>query len=266
LNIAFTAVVIFLLAVPGIIFRSSYFTQPFTKKFASGSPSDQIALSIVPALLLHLGMLAACSLVGYHADFRILGTLLVGGDPSRVARAFRNIQANLPLIAAYNVLLWIVAGLAGWGSRVLILNRWWDLRFPTLFRLENEWFYIITGRQWALEEEFDFVWVDALVGAGDEEVIYSGVPVAFYLDHDGGLETLYLAQTHKTLLGRSQPDKTKAERPEEPVIPPMGAEIDGKVFVIKYAQVVNLNFVLYKIHGAETAVEPEPGKTANAGD
>lgn len=230
MNIAFAAIVLFLIFAPGVIGRQVYLSYPLSKQRASAM-SEEVALAVIPTILVHLLMFWLIGNLGYHIHFPTLGTLLLGAhDDTRVAAAFRNIEHHVPEIAAYNIASWMIAGIGGYALRAAVLGADLDLKAPWMFRFNNEWFYILTGRQWRYDHErpFDFVWVDALVHENGESFIYSGRPYEYYLGKDGELESLCLRKASKIRLSWSS-------------IP---EPIPGKTLVLNYANVSNLNVIL----------------------
>lgn len=242
MSLAFSAVLIFLIFAPGAILRRSYLSGRFSKKFIYSTPVDELVWAIVPGALLHLAMIYGLhTFTAYRIDFTTLGFLLVGArDDAHVARAFAALNRDLWLITRYNLFLWFVAALLGHGFRLLVWLLHLDKRFETL-RFNNEWYYLLTGelikgRHSILRLEadrIDYVWIDVLVETHAGSILYSGILVDFYLSRTGGLESLYLTQTARRRLASAQ----EAPSPK----PQKYYEIPGDLFVIKYAQVANLN-------------------------
>lgn len=240
MSVAFSAVVLYIIFVPGFIFRRAYLSIPFSRKYAVSSPFDDIA-AIILAIILQAAMCGmAQRLSPYRIDFAVLGELIVGTKSDLVqSSAFSNIQEHLGTIAAYNFSLWAVAGLLGCGFRLIVLN----LRLDTLplfrfLRFSNIWYYFFTGRQWALREgeDFDLVWLDALAQVGQSTTLYSGRLHSYFLAPDGGLDSICLSDAQ-----RWPPHNPGASTGTTPVL------IPGQGFVIKYSQILNLNITFYRI-------------------
>lgn len=139
-----------------------------------------------------------------------------------------------------------------------------DLRFP-LLKFSNEWYYFLSGRRFEYEEgrEVAFVMVDALVGEGEYQVLYSGILHDYFLGRDGSLDMISIAVPRKTLLGKMQ--FAKREGAANPKVPETGSgtTVPGDFFILKYGEVKNLNVVMYEMSAPQAATEaedsPEPG-------
>lgn len=243
MSLAFAAVELFLLFAPGVIFRRSYLSYPFSKRFSASSASDEVLWAIIPAIALHLLGLAVLGLCWpqYGVDFQTLGVLLVGAkDDAASAAAFGNLGEHLWSIAGYNAGLYLLAVASGGGARQLVLRFELDRKFQ-VFRFNNDWYYLLTGRQWGLRHgrDFDVVWIDALVSTGKEVVIYSGVFDHFFLSRDGGLDSLCLREASRA--------------PLQAYPPPERIEIPGEALVLKYEEIRNLNLAFYSLQDAAPA-------------
>ena len=262
MSLAFSAFVLFILVAPGVLLRRTYLSQPFAKRFSATSATDEIVWAIVPALLLHAFALGCIRQLGYAVDFAALGHLLVGAkEDAALEAAFRSLDGHLRDIVVYNVLLWALAAGIGYGLRSIVISWRLDQRFQP-FRFSNEWYYLLTGRGLTNEEDFDVVWVDALIGSGEASVIYSGALVGYYLSRDGGLESLWLTRVSKWVVAKAD-DTKPSEHPVARKQTHVEIEIPGEVFVVKYADVKNLN-ITYK--SVELRPSPMPSDTVHVED
>jgi hypothetical protein len=121
------------LSLPGVIARRVYLSYPFSKKYSISSINDEVAWSLMPALLLQYLMLTLVGskylmlkLVGskcfYAINFQVLGTLIAGGSNGASTEiAFENIRDNFDHIALYNFSLWLIAATVGFLARRLII-------------------------------------------------------------------------------------------------------------------------------------------------
>src|ERR1700722_8369029 len=115
MSLDLSAVILLTLFLPGVIMRRVYLSYPFSKKYSISSINDEVAWSLIPALILQFLM---AKFVGwgfhYYVDFPVLGALIAGGG-NEVATdiAFENIGAHLGSIALYNFSLWFVAAMVG---------------------------------------------------------------------------------------------------------------------------------------------------------
>jgi len=239
MSLAFSAVLIFLIFVPGAILRRSYFSGRFSIKFVSTSPLDEIVWAIIPGAVLHLIMIYFVkNFCIQQLDFTTIGFLLVGAkDDANTARAFQVLGRDIWLITKYNVILWMIAGVIGHGFRIVVRRYRLDLRF-NLLRFNNEWYYLLSGETNKTKPgEVNYVWIDALVETAGGSVLYSGFLVDFNLSRDGGLESIYLTEVTRRYLNSDSSDDAKPKQRYQ--------AIPGDIFVIKYTQVVNLNISIY---------------------
>ncbi|HEX9653951.1 MAG TPA: hypothetical protein VGA99_09580 [bacterium] len=251
MSLAFSAVLIFLIFVPGAILRRSYFSGRFSLKFVARSPLGEIVWAIIPGTLLHLVMIFFIQkATTQQLDFATLGYLLVGAkDDANTARAFQVLGRDLGLIAKYNLLLWAIAAIIGHGFRLMVWRYHLDLRF-NLLRFNNEWYYLLSGETKKTKPgDVNYVWIDALVEKAGGGVIYSGLLVDFNLSQEGGLESIYLTQVARRFLTSESTGETKQK--------PRYYDIPGDIFVLKYTQVVNLNISIYDAVLEDVTEEPE---------
>jgi len=147
-----------------------------------------------PALVLHGVGIWCLHFLGYHPNFVSLGHLLVGAkEDSVLEAAFLDVERHLRVIAGYNLCLWALAAALGFGLREVVIRSSLD-RKVRLFRFNNEWYYLLTGRHWGykVEDDFNVVAVDALGRYRRELCNLLGHLVDFYLSSDGGLDSLWL--------------------------------------------------------------------------
>ena len=241
MNLAFSAVLLFVLSLPGVIARRVYLSYPFSKKYSISSINDEVAWSLIPALVLQYLMLKMVERkFSYTVDFQVLGSLIAGGGNGVTTEiAFENIRAHLDQIALYNGSLWIVAAAVGFLARRFVILCKLDLHWEFL-HFSNEWYYFLTGREWGLRlgVDFDIVSIDALVHDGSRTIIYSGAFDSYKLAPEGKLDYVCLQKAQRWM-------GPKASAP---------VAIPGKGLVIKYEDTVNLNLSFIKL--SPTAAAP----------
>ena len=247
MNLAFAAVMVFLLFAPGVIFRRAYLSYPLSKRYAASSASDEVAYAAVPAVVLQFLMLETVQhMSSYRVDFVSLGDLLVGthADAAQDA-AFRALSIRLTPIAAYNLVLWFIAGLSGYIARLVVFKLELDSRWQVL-RFNNDWYYLLTGRQWRLRRgiDFDVIWVDVLVKGSGAPTLYSGVLDYYFLARDGGMDSLSLSYAQRW----PEPFAEKAK------------PIPGQSLILKYSEILNLNLAFCRLNEtpAASAAEVQP--------
>jgi hypothetical protein len=205
-SFAFAAVVLFLLFAPGIVFRRAYLSYPLSRRYAASSASDEVAYAAVPAVVLQFLMVELIQ--HWSCD-------------------------QLAPIASFNFALWCVAAVSGYCARVLVFAVGLDTRWQ-VFRFNNDWYYLLTGRQWRLREgrDFDVIWIDALVKSSPTPVLYSGILDYYFLSRDGGMDSVCLSHARRWV----------EPHPRRPV------PIPGQSVVLKYLELLNLNISFYRLN------------------
>ena len=104
MNLAPAAALLFFVFLPGLIFRRSYLSGAFSRKYSSSSITDEILASVIPAALFQAGaVIIVDRYSGYRVNFATLGVLLNGShSDAAIEDAFRSIGGHLPEITAYN--------------------------------------------------------------------------------------------------------------------------------------------------------------------
>jgi hypothetical protein len=232
-SVAFSAVVLLLIFLPGFILRRVYLSYPFSRKYSVSSPFDDVPAILIALVLQGVMIIVIGHYWHYEIDYKALGVFLVGAHLDQAQfDAFANIRDHFIAIAEYNLVLWAVAAVLGFMARWLVVKLDLDLRFRVL-RFSNDWYYLLTGRQWFLEQgtDFDFVWLDLLVETGGSTILYSGRLHSYFLAPDGGLDSICLADAQKWMAAGA--------------LAPIS--IPGQGFIMKYSETVNLNIVFMKL-------------------
>jgi hypothetical protein len=255
-NIAFTTLVILLLAMPGYIARSAYLTDDFTRDVLPTNLTNEIALAILYSLPFHfigITLVTHLYLSGYittNVNFDVLFRLLAGqygNDGAEFSRLSNNLYQYVHRIAAYFFCILLAALLSGILLRKIVWNYKLDVRIPTLFRYRNRWLYLLTGReQLNLEDPYITV-VDALTELGSTTQLYRGMVVGFTSNENGNLEDLYLGDTFRGKFAELASGGKLFE----------WHEIPGEFFILKYADIKNLNisFIPASAAGLHTLAE-----------
>jgi len=252
MSLALAAIVLLWVATPGIIARRAYLSFPFAKRYSASSVSDEVIWAVLPAVALHSIALSVVQSwdLGYRASFGDLGLLLMGPKTDlETAALFSRVGTNLWPMVVYQAAVCALGAASGWLARGTVVRAAWDRSRPNL-RFSNEWFYLLTGRHWGYVQgtDFDFVWLDALVGKGADTMIYSGLFEHYVLSRDGGLEFLCLREVTRIEL---KPAAAGAPAAAPTLIP-------GEAFILKYSEVVNLNLTFYKRAAPPVPAAPPP--------
>jgi hypothetical protein len=267
MNLAFPALVILLLVLPGIIYRYAYARGPWgwASPTSLRTVSDELAYSLVVAAVLHAAWLCLVGLLGYRADVRSLLALLAGnfGHDSRLLEpALHAIADHLGSVALYFLTLYAAAALLGMAGHALVRKLALDHR-TKVFRFENEWYYLLTGEVLAFHDvdadarDIDGVYLSAVVEHGQASYLYRGIVQDFSFNRSGELDRILLRMSHRRLLARDREPGDDA--PPIPGVPDARYyDIRGDVFVLRYSEIKTLNLDYFSLKPEDTP-ETAPG-------
>ena len=219
MNLAFQALLILAMLLPGMIFRSAYNRGVWNFPLGRlGPASEQIPKALIHALwinstwaLIAHGMHGLAPSWVWAIDFRAVACWVsndFGRDQGEFSRALAALVASPIRIFAY------VAGLYGFswltGETCHHLVRWFKLdRKYVLFRFDHEWHYLFRGevldfpdpsysrtlgfpRAALMAEDHWATVVAAVVELKETSYIYLGVVVDYFFDEEGNLDRLLL--------------------------------------------------------------------------
>lgn len=254
MNIAFPALVVLLLLLPGVLLSYSYRRGSFRRSPVTLGPiRDEIGRGIVLALFIHpLALLIAPWVPGWEPDTVVLTSLFVGDTDPNTASA--EVVNGLWYLFSVNVGALVVGSAAHWGVRAYRL----DLRYDFL-RFSNEWHYLFSGEARIfkvdqaertvasitdyLDQEFEFVFVSVVLTVGGQPVLYWGVLSDYFFDASGRLDKIVLKDAQRRVL---QPDTDDASaKAATPIQDERFYPIRGSFLVIRYENVQTLNVGYY---------------------
>ena len=270
MNVAFPAVIIALLILPGIVFRYAYSrgSWGWTSPVSFRSASDELAYGAIFAVVLHYAALWSASLIGYSADFRsLLGFLTGNFGPNGVdyQTAFESVERYAPQMGIYFLGLTGAAAVAGRLSHWAV--RKWRLDHKTqILRFKNEWYYLLSGEvlQFAESEQsrtVDGVFLSAVVDHAKESFLYRGIVEDWSFDSDGNLDNVRLTLAHRRNLGADTKGKATVKTGEFVPADDRYYEIRGDVFVLRYSEMRTINldyFELAEENTTTTALHEPP--------
>lgn len=254
MNFAFPALLIFLLALPGLILRYTYSRGFFRDKSpVSFRPiTDEIGYSVVIAASLHLVACVVVTNIGFSINLRAAWILLTGsyGKDNQDFDAAIGAFTEFPLeVCFYFLALFAFSALLGYSIHFLIRKCHLDLKYQSL-RFRNEWFYLLTGEilQYDEEEEdrraVDGTYLSGIVHQGDKCYLYRGIVQDFYFDYQGNLDRVVLVAAQRREIGA---DRTTQERTERPDEDPRYYNIEGKYFIIRYSEIKTMNINYFRL-------------------
>jgi hypothetical protein len=255
MNIAFPALVVLLLLLPGVLFSYAYRRGTWSSPISFGSVSNEVARGALFALPVHLLTTLLAESLGPSVDYEALALVLTGRiDPATPhgASALRAIADHPRWILSYFAgasAVGFVLGLACFG---FVRTFYLDLRL-NLLRFDNPWYYLLSGEAEivqrldheslndqeieAAKEDVGGVYISAVVEQGGAPVLYWGTLSDFYFDSTGALDFLVLQEAYRRPL-------VSGDDPERDALPPASEDyyyVRGDYFVLPYADIKTLN-------------------------
>lgn len=238
MNLAFPALCILLLALPGVIFRKAFARAALPMPLGGSSGehtvnkypvsirpiTEEVSISLVWTLLLHVFWLSLWSLPGlahFKPDIGQLATVLHGPEGlGSVAyqTAFTGLVGGRVSLVWYFVSLYVFSFILGRG--LLWMIRYWKLDHEWMVvRLEDQWFYLLRGEIFRFREFKRFLpknvppisgtYISVVVAQSGTDYLYKGFLWDFHLDRDGNLDRLVL---HHAIRSEFSPAEKKATR------------------------------------------------------
>lgn len=238
MNVALPALIVFVVLLPGFIFRVRF--KRVERTSLDFSPFGRIAAgAVMSAAVAHLVWLSLAYLLFERRFEPIVLMQLLSSAPASQVAAAAAVAAEFNWISAYFVTLLFASFAFPMLLRAAITNYRLDraaspLR-PILRFHEAPWYYLLTGADFEQADAPDFVIVAAIVEVGKEAMLYTGVLDNFYFDAEGQLDRLVLQGVSRRPLAK---DKTAADEGREAS---RFYPVDGDSFVLRYSEMITLN-------------------------
>lgn len=231
MNIALSAVIIFILLFPPIAFYISYSFGNFPKAGPKFSFPDSVLATAIVSLFVHA---IAISLIPNEIRFDILIKLL-GGEIKAVESSMPNqtFSKSIQQFAIYNFVILFLFTLLGRIARFIVIRSSLNNGRNNLFRLNNRWWYLFNGYESDIES-FDLLLLDAIVETKDGTMIYSGYLIN-YICNGEDLERIYLRDAVRKEFKVLDADGNVINQTGTPIT------IPGETFSIDYKNIINLN-------------------------
>jgi len=245
MSIALTGILVFLLLVPGFIYRRFYYSEEFSKQYFTENFFIAFSSSFFPSLLLYLSLLFIVSIDGYKVDVEILGNLLSNNE--NASKALAKLESTFKEITIFHLILYVLSALSGYVVRKTV--RFYKLdRLSKFFRFQNTWHYIFSGEFFDFKrtdyelsrnsvEDIELIYVDALVQTLEGTIIYDGILISYDLAKTGGLDRIVLTQVQRRFMKDDQNKETKEKY----------YNIPGHVFILPFDKILNLNLTYYAL-------------------
>ena len=252
MSLALGSIVLFLVLLPGIIFRSSYLSSSFSRRIIDRNPIDDVFFAILPAVFFHASAILIVNstkqgVCGVNVDFDFLIRL----SSSSELTDFSAVSNFAHQIFFYNSIVLFAAFLLGHLCRKVVRGCKWDRTFR-IFRFTNKWHYIFSGEILDFpnipdqSSDVDLILLDILSNVSGVSILYTGKYVDHSLTKDGDLDNIILKYPQKKEFGSGD----------------SFTEISSKYLLIPFSTINNLNLRYFSIEetSEENAIKYEKQK------
>lgn len=249
MNVALPALILFIILLPGFIFRSGLKRAERTS--VDFSPFGRVvAEAVLWAILLHLAWLTFAHILFSRQFEPVVLMNLLSSVPANQASAAQQVGIEFRSIAAYCISLLIASYLVPMSVRSAISRLRLDREgapLSTIFRFHDApWYYLLTGADFTEDEQPDLIFISAIVEVAKEAVLYVGILDDFYFDSEGQLDRLILQKVLRRPMASDKPvEQSAAGQGNERFYP-----IDGDNFVLRYSEAITLNVQYVKFTDA----------------
>jgi hypothetical protein len=257
MNFALPALVVFLVLLPGFLFRS--LLRRAERTSLDYSPFGQVVSeAVVWSCLLHgAWLIGSEQILGRELQPAVLLRLLAS-DPAGQTRAADSVAEHWNWVTAYFSTLLAFSVLAPIVLRWIVTKRRWDRWQHPLSRFvrlrDAPWYYVLTGADFTEENQPDLIAISAVVDVAGEPMLYYGLLDDFFVDQDGVLDRLVMQQVMRRPLKAD-----KSLPPAVPVAELHGSQtlldrfypVDGDYFVLRYSEAITLNIEYIKLKSDE---------------
>jgi hypothetical protein len=269
MSLAIGFLIIFLLAVPGIVFRITYLSSPYSKRNINTTTLEEIYSSLIPAFIFHAASILFLFALGYAIDFQFIFNLLIGSNTAKNINRLNIYLAPFLIYMAINTCLNF--GFALLLRRVVLKNKLYK-KYPAL-SIYNKWYDILKPK--GSRDNRISVWLDVLLETKNDVLIYRGFLTDFWLDKDGGIKELHMEDVRRRVMSNdikiqtvdptSGDEAMTANGTDTPAAEELIFEseitesideryyyIPGERFIIKYEDVKNMNITYYSEEAQDT--------------
>lgn len=259
MNLALPALVVFLLVVPGFVFRARWKTIERTSLDYAPFSATVVSGLLYAAVLHGVWMPVAYLVFDKVPDIRAVVGLL-SSDSKLQEYGIGVLEKQQLYVGAYVGSQLLLAYVGAPALRTFLIARRWHLHqhhwFLWIFYFDGApWYQLLKGR-WLVDGEasVDLVFVTAVVDVAGTPILYRGFVSQFFCNPDGSLDRLVLEDTHRRAFSR---DKTPGMEGDERFYP-----IAGDLFVLRYSEAVTLNIGVVRLEGLDEGfTEDDPIET-----
>ena len=262
MNIAFPALLIFLLFLPGFIFLTS-FRKTERTSLDFRPLAERTVISMVVAGIFHaVWAWLYHGICGDLPDYATTMTLLVGQRGELLEQAVSGAATAPGPIFGYFFSLYLGSWVMGYLFRWSVVRCGWDRKgvLAPWLRFDTPWYYLLKG----FDQDADGVLVSAIVEMEGGSHLYSGLLEEHYFDADGSLDRLVLTAVGRRPIENDKPSPIRTEgndlddgeetRSEERFYP-----IDGNYFVLRMSEITTLNIHYVKLADELEAADETSG-------
>lgn len=253
MNVAFPAVFLFLVVLPGFLFRQ-FFQRNEVRTFDHTPFSAVVLKALLYAAVFNALVALSAHFVGYDIELGDIIRLLVGGPSSLTDLNGRLTWLNLHPVAGagYFVLTCAVALLTALAWRASVQR--WELDragnpLVKLARGDAPWYYLFSGLDHPKEDAIDGATVAAVVEFKEGSYLYAGLLDGYEVNEDGQLDRILLVQAQRRKLADDREYDASGDKYVDDNT--RFYPIAGDVFVLRYNEIKTLN-VTYVSLGDET--------------
>ncbi|MBS0349718.1 MAG: hypothetical protein JSR33_00785 [Proteobacteria bacterium] len=241
MNIAFPALLIFLLILPGLVFSSAFYKIDNT--FLNYIPfTNKTIISSIATITLHtIGLLITVDIFHHPVNGWLLLILMSGGQLKEYSTVVTSLTTSQLLFFSFYLLaIYLIAYISGRILRYLIMEFEWDR--CAVFQIDSSWYYLFKGYDWENGKPGG-VQITAVIEMGGKCYLYMGILEKFFLNDSGNIDRLVLTNAMRREIGKDKNfEESEADDLYKRFYP-----IDGDYFVIRYAETKNLNVQFLKI-------------------
>lgn len=246
MNFALPAVLLFLIVLPGFVFRSRL--KRVEAESVDYSPFGQVVTEgVVYAGFLHAGaLLATYYLLDRSVKFDLVFHMLMA--PTTLGPSdFATLANSMPWAAEYFIGIFLTAAAVPRLS-LWVITRYQldhiDSRFADWCRFHRApWYYLLSKADFKIDErQHVIISIAAIVNVSGESYLYHGFLDEYFTSRDGALDRIVLTNTqrrkldHDRDLSESEGSSTAPGDKNNRFYP-----IAGDYFVLRYSEMITLN-------------------------
>lgn len=258
MNLALPALVVFLILLPGFLFRSRFKHVELTSLDYSPFGEVVVEATTWSAILHAIWILISQKVFGNHFDIAILLSLISANQVAQAA-AITAISTVANQVELYFASIICGAYVLAAVVRRMIEKFRWDragLFSAQFLRFHKApWYYLLTGADFAEDQQPDFIYISALVDVAGNAVLYKGILDEFFVNAEGVLDRLVLQDVLRRPISADKTDKPELDIADDDALSTSAQDtplarfypVDGDYFVLRYSEAITLNIQYIKL-------------------